>query len=57
MWANGSQPCVRLQAQIRIGILYPTQGGGEVKCEDPGHKGRPVRLRLRQKRGEGHRVA
>ncbi|XP_077602785.1 macrosialin [Crocuta crocuta] len=29
MWANGSQPCVRLQAQIRIGILYPTQGGGE----------------------------
>ncbi|XP_039087492.1 macrosialin [Hyaena hyaena] len=29
MWANGSQPCVRLQAQIQIGILYPTQGGGE----------------------------
>ncbi|XP_029784999.1 macrosialin isoform X2 [Suricata suricatta] len=28
-WTNGSQPCVRLQAQIWIGILYPTQGGGE----------------------------
>lgn len=28
-WTNGSQPCVRLQAQIQIGILYPTQGGGK----------------------------
>lgn len=26
---NGSQPCVRLQAQIQIRILYPTQGGGK----------------------------
>lgn len=30
-WTNGSQPCVRLQAQIRIGVGYPTQGGGKVK--------------------------
>ncbi|XP_055970862.1 macrosialin [Sorex fumeus] len=29
MWTNGSQPCVRLQAQIQMRILYPTQGGGE----------------------------
>ena len=35
-WANGSQPCVRLQAQIRIGVTYPTQGGGEVKPRDGG---------------------
>lgn len=28
-WTNGSQPCVRLQAQIQIGVVYPTQGGGE----------------------------
>ncbi|XP_008572068.1 PREDICTED: macrosialin [Galeopterus variegatus] len=28
-WVNGSQPCVQLQAQIQIRILYPTQGGGE----------------------------
>uniref|UniRef100_A0A452UPJ9 Macrosialin n=1 Tax=Ursus maritimus TaxID=29073 RepID=A0A452UPJ9_URSMA len=28
-WTNGSQPCVRLQAQIRIGVGYPTQGGGK----------------------------
>nr|XP_060501011.1 macrosialin [Panthera onca] len=28
-WTNGSQPCVRLQGQIQIGILYPTQGGGK----------------------------
>ncbi|XP_003466301.1 macrosialin [Cavia porcellus] len=28
-WTNGSQPCVRLQAQIQIRVLYPTQGGGE----------------------------
>ncbi|XP_037056960.1 macrosialin isoform X3 [Peromyscus leucopus] len=28
-WMNGSQPCVRLQAQIQIRILYPTQGGGK----------------------------
>lgn len=26
---NGSQPCVHLQAEIRIRILYPTQGGGK----------------------------
>ncbi|GAB1296303.1 Macrosialin [Apodemus speciosus] len=26
-WTNGSQPCVQLQAQIQIRILYPTQGG------------------------------
>ena len=30
-WSNGSQPCVRLQAQIQIRVLYPTQGGGEQK--------------------------
>lgn len=29
-WTNGSQPCVQLQAQIQIRILYPTQGGGKV---------------------------
>ncbi|KAM6174959.1 macrosialin isoform 2-T2 [Erethizon dorsatum] len=28
-WTNGSQPCVQLQAQIQIRVLYPTQGGGE----------------------------
>ncbi|XP_008151736.2 macrosialin [Eptesicus fuscus] len=28
-WTNGSLPCVRLQAQIQIRILYPTQGGRE----------------------------
>ncbi|XP_032354572.1 macrosialin isoform X1 [Camelus ferus] len=28
-WNNGSQPCVQLQAQIQIRVLYPTQGGGE----------------------------
>ncbi|KAG5203501.1 hypothetical protein R6Z07M_010526 [Ovis aries] len=28
-WSNGSQPCVRLQAQIQMRVLYPTQGGGE----------------------------
>ncbi|XP_069857598.1 macrosialin [Dipodomys merriami] len=28
-WTNGSQPCVQLQAQIQIRILYPTQGGEE----------------------------
>lgn len=28
-WANDSQPCVQLQAQIQIRILYPTQGGRE----------------------------
>ncbi|KAM9596426.1 macrosialin [Trichechus inunguis] len=30
MWHNGSQPCVRLQAQIQIHVLYPTQDGGEM---------------------------
>ncbi|XP_067573730.1 macrosialin [Pseudorca crassidens] len=29
IWTNGSQPCVRLQAQIQIRVLYPTQDGGE----------------------------
>ncbi|KAL1779238.1 macrosialin [Sigmodon hispidus] len=28
-WTNGSQPCLQLQAQIQIRILYPTQGGGK----------------------------
>lgn len=28
-WTNGSQPCVQLQAQIQIRVLYPTQGGGQ----------------------------
>ncbi|XP_005399533.1 PREDICTED: macrosialin [Chinchilla lanigera] len=28
-WTNGSQPCVQLQAQIQIRVLYPTKGGGE----------------------------
>ncbi|KAK1331631.1 hypothetical protein QTO34_009589 [Cnephaeus nilssonii] len=28
-WTNGSLPCVHLQAQIQIRILYPTQGGRE----------------------------
>lgn len=30
-WTNGSWPCVQLQAQIQIRILYPTQGGRKVK--------------------------
>ncbi|KAK2111231.1 hypothetical protein P7K49_010977 [Saguinus oedipus] len=29
MWTNGSQPCVHLQAQIQIRVMYTTQGGGE----------------------------
>ncbi|XP_006899192.1 PREDICTED: macrosialin [Elephantulus edwardii] len=29
-WPNGSQPCVRLQAQIQIRVLYPTHDGGEL---------------------------
>ncbi|XP_014717032.1 macrosialin [Equus asinus] len=29
IWTNGSQPCVRLQAQIQIRVLYPTLGGGK----------------------------
>ncbi|KAG8507118.1 Macrosialin [Galemys pyrenaicus] len=28
-WTNGSEPCVRLQAQIQIRILYSTQAGKE----------------------------
>ncbi|XP_059126967.1 macrosialin [Peromyscus eremicus] len=28
-WTNGSRPCVQLQAQIQIRILYPTRGGGK----------------------------
>lgn len=28
-WMNGSQPCVHLQAQIQIRVLYPIQGGGQ----------------------------
>ncbi|XP_032287789.1 macrosialin [Phoca vitulina] len=28
-WTNGSQPCVRLQARIQIGVVYPTRGGGK----------------------------
>ncbi|XP_023447562.2 macrosialin isoform X2 [Dasypus novemcinctus] len=28
-WLNGSQPCIRLQAQIQIRVLYPTQDGEE----------------------------
>ncbi|XP_070322320.1 macrosialin-like isoform X2 [Odocoileus virginianus] len=28
-WNNGSQPCIRLQAQIQMRVLYPTQGGGK----------------------------
>ncbi|KAF6092826.1 CD68 molecule [Phyllostomus discolor] len=28
-WTNGSQPCARLQAQIQIRVLYPTQDGRE----------------------------
>lgn len=32
-WANGSQPCVQLQAQIQIRILYPIQGGRKVKLK------------------------
>lgn len=35
---NGSQPCVHLQAEIRIRILYPTQGGGKVKLKDNGEQ-------------------
>uniref|UniRef100_A0A8C3VX87 Macrosialin n=1 Tax=Catagonus wagneri TaxID=51154 RepID=A0A8C3VX87_9CETA len=30
-WTNGSQPCVQLQAQIQMRVLYPTQDGGETK--------------------------
>ncbi|XP_006863444.1 PREDICTED: macrosialin [Chrysochloris asiatica] len=29
-WLNGSQPCVRLQAQIQFRVLYPTQDGGKM---------------------------
>lgn len=36
-WTNGSQPCVQLQAQIQIRVLYPTQGGGEVRTGGEGH--------------------
>ncbi|KAM5215219.1 macrosialin isoform 2-T2 [Hipposideros larvatus] len=28
-WINGSQPCVHLQAQIQLRVLYPTQDGGQ----------------------------
>nr|XP_023412183.1 macrosialin isoform X2 [Loxodonta africana] len=28
-WRNGSQPCVRLQAQIQIRVSYPSQDGGK----------------------------
>ncbi|KAM7067332.1 macrosialin [Molossus nigricans] len=28
-WTNGSLPCVHLQAQIQIRVLYPTQNGRE----------------------------
>lgn len=28
-WTNGSQPCVQLQAQIQIRVLYPTHSGGK----------------------------
>uniref|UniRef100_A0A8D2D9F3 Macrosialin n=1 Tax=Sciurus vulgaris TaxID=55149 RepID=A0A8D2D9F3_SCIVU len=28
-WTNGSQPCVQLQAQIQIRVLYPTHSGRE----------------------------
>lgn len=35
---NGSQLCVHLQAEIRIRILYPTQGGGKVKLKDNGEQ-------------------
>ncbi|XP_055450144.1 macrosialin [Psammomys obesus] len=28
-WTNHSHPCVQLQAQIQIRILYPTQSGGK----------------------------
>ncbi|XP_003416948.2 macrosialin isoform X1 [Loxodonta africana] len=29
-WRNGSQPCVRLQAQIQIRVSYPSQDGGKM---------------------------
>ncbi|XP_075416976.1 macrosialin [Tenrec ecaudatus] len=29
-WFNGTQPCVRLQAQIQIRVFYPTQDGRKV---------------------------
>ncbi|KAL0596935.1 Macrosialin [Plecturocebus cupreus] len=29
MWTNGSQPCVHLQAQIQIRVMYTTQSGGK----------------------------
>lgn len=28
-WTTGSQPCARLQARIQIGVVYPTQAGGQ----------------------------
>ncbi|CAD7689752.1 unnamed protein product [Nyctereutes procyonoides] len=28
-WITGSQPCARLQARIQIGVVYPTQAGGQ----------------------------
>lgn len=39
-WTNGSQPCVHLQAQIQIRILYPIQGGREVKVKGDGSEGK-----------------
>ena len=55
-WSNGSQPCVRLQAQIQIRVLYPTQGGGEVKLKDSGgHKGKGLRPDMIQKWGRKSR--
>ena len=52
IWNNGSQPCVRLQAQIQMRVLYPTQGGGEVKLKDSGgHEGDRGLIRFRRGRG------
>lgn len=52
-WANHSQPCVQLQAQIQIRILYPTQGGGEVKLRQWGFKrGQEASLWVVQKEEE-----
>ncbi|XP_041628614.1 macrosialin [Vulpes lagopus] len=28
-WTTGSQACARLQARIQIGVVYPTQAGGQ----------------------------
>lgn len=48
-WTNGSQPCVQLQAQIQIRVLYPTHSGGKVKLKQWGG-GQGARGKFRERR-------